>query len=131
MIKNINIEGCHWIRKRVNYALAEGQKEIDLSQAMAYAEDAEYQMSLGNPPCFEVMSWHTSSGHVEEFEVPEKYIEEVRPQPKRLLIATLKEARIDILWSLDDPEAAFDHLDKAVVLIDSVIFSLTQVEEAS
>ena len=44
---------------------------------MAYAEDAEYQMSLGNPPCFEVASWRTSSGRVEEFEVPEEYIEEV------------------------------------------------------
>ncbi len=75
-MKNVNIQGCHWIMNCVNQALAEGHEEIDLNGAMAYAEDAEYQMSLGNPPCFEVMSFRTESRRVEEFEVPEEYIEE-------------------------------------------------------
>ncbi len=75
-MKNVNMQGCHWIMNCVNQALAEGHEEIDLNGAMAYARDAEYQMSLGNPPCFEVTSSRTSTGHVKEFEVPEEYIEE-------------------------------------------------------
>ena len=51
-MKSVNMQGCHWIMNCVNQALAEGHEEIDLNGAMAYAEDAEYQMSLGNPPCF-------------------------------------------------------------------------------
>tara|TARA_Y100000114_G_C11733586_1_gene314936 strand:- start:161 stop:424 length:264 start_codon:yes stop_codon:yes gene_type:complete len=86
-MKNVSMQGCYWIMDTVNQALPDGYfdmtltycegEKIDLKGAMAYAEDAEYQMSLGNPPCFEVASWRTSSGHVEEFEVPEEYIEEV------------------------------------------------------
>ena len=76
-MKNVNMQGCYWIMDTVNQALAEGFERIDLDNAMAYAEDAEYQMSVGNPPCFEVTSWRTASRHVEEFEVPEEFIEEV------------------------------------------------------
>ena len=77
-MKNVNMQGCYWIMDTVNQALTEGHEEVDLNGAMAYAEDAEYQMSLGNPPCFEIMSWRTLSGHVEEFEVPAEYIEQVK-----------------------------------------------------
>ena len=73
-MKYVSMLGCHWIMHCVNRALAEGLERIDLDNAMAYARDAEYQMSLGNPPCFEVTSSRTSTGHVQEFEVPEKYI---------------------------------------------------------
>ena len=73
-MKYVSMLGCHWIMHSVNRALAEGLERIDLDNAMAYARDAEYQMSLGNPPCFEVTSSRTSTGHVKEFEVPEKYI---------------------------------------------------------
>ncbi len=76
-MKSVNMQGCHWIMNCVNQALAEGLERIDLDNAMAYARDAEYQMSVGNPPCFEVTSSRTASRHVEEFEVPEEYIEEV------------------------------------------------------
>ena len=75
-MKEVNMQGCHWIIDCVNQATQENAENIGLREAMAYAEDAEYQMSLGNPPCFEVASFRTSSGHIEEFEVPEEYIEE-------------------------------------------------------
>ena len=77
-MKNVNMQGCYLIMDTVNQTLTEGHEEIDLNGAMAYAEDAEHQMSLGNPPCFEIMSWRTLSGHVEEFEVPAEYIEQVK-----------------------------------------------------
>ena len=71
----ITLQGCQWIMKTVNQALLANREPIDLKQAAAYAEDAEYQMSLGNPPCFEMKSWNTASGHTEEFEVPQRYVE--------------------------------------------------------
>ena len=71
----ITLQGCQWIMKTVNQALQANRERIDLKQATAYAEDAEYQMSLGNPPCFEMKSWNTASGHTEEFEVPQRYVE--------------------------------------------------------
>ena len=73
-MKYVNMQGCHWIMDTVNLSLVEGLEPIDLDAAMAYARDAEHQMSVGNPPCFEVTSSRTSTRHVWEFEVPEEYI---------------------------------------------------------
>ena len=74
-MKVVNIHGCHWIADQLTRILKAGTDKPSLKQAMAYAEEAEYQMSIGNPPCIEIRSWYTSSGHTEEFEIPEEYIE--------------------------------------------------------
>ena len=75
-MKIINTRGCLWIMDCVHQATRENTQDIGLREAMAYAEDAEFQMSEGNPPCFEIKSWHTESGHTEEFEVPETFVQE-------------------------------------------------------
>ena len=70
--ENVNMQGCYWIMDTVNQALTEGHEEIDLNGAMAAAEDAEHQMSLGNPPRFEIMSC-AHCLDMGEFEVPAEY----------------------------------------------------------
>lgn len=50
-------------------------KSLDLEMLYAWASDAEYQISIGNPPCIELKAWQSVSGAAIEFQVSESGID--------------------------------------------------------
>lgn len=61
--------------KEIHAFLAERHKlggdHFDRNMLLAWAEDAEYQLGMGNPATIELKSWDSISGHTECFTVSE------------------------------------------------------------
>ena len=74
--KVISQQGVEWIAKELlqRSKIREKGEDAMWDAAQAYAADAEFQIAEGNPPCFEIKKWDTTSGHTEEIEIPEQFV---------------------------------------------------------
>lgn len=49
--------------------------QMDRSNLIAWAMEAEWQADQGNPPCIEIKSWDSLTGRTQEFQISDKGID--------------------------------------------------------
>ena len=65
----VNATGLEEIKKFLSDNNKLGGEHFDDSMLRAWARDAEFQLSEGNPASIEIRSWDTISGHTENYTI--------------------------------------------------------------
>jgi len=68
-MKYINSQGIEEIYNFLIQRSKIDQDQLTHSMLQAWAQDAEFQLNDGNPPCIELKSWQSVSGKTEEFTI--------------------------------------------------------------
>jgi len=68
-MKYINSQGIEEIYNFLIERSKIDQDQLTPSMLQAWAQDAEFQLNDGNPPCIELKSWQSVSGKTEEFTI--------------------------------------------------------------
>ncbi len=68
-MKYINSQGIEEIYNFLIQRSKIDQDQLTHSMLQAWAQDAEFQLGDGNPPCIELKSWQSISGKTEEFTI--------------------------------------------------------------
>lgn len=74
-MKEVNSKGLKQIAEILRERHIHGAS-FDADNVMAWAGDVEYQLDIGNPPCFEIPRHATFSGFTEEHELTSDCINE-------------------------------------------------------
>jgi len=74
-MNEVNIKGLAQIAEILRERHIHGAS-FDTHHIMAWAVDVEYQLDIGNPPCFEIPRHATFSGITEEHELTSDCISE-------------------------------------------------------
>ena len=74
-MKTLNVKAVDEIRAILSTRHINGGENWTEAMLHAWAAKAEFQLGEGNPPCIELKSWESVSGHAEEHRLSDACID--------------------------------------------------------